>query len=105
MQETIDKLKKKGFDNERFERWLEEPFVKMTYDTVALKAAWYGNEVIEQEKETLEAISEHDIFSDMDKNELDQYAIDTYGIDLDKRFSKQNMIEELKEELKKQNEE
>jgi hypothetical protein len=105
MQETIDKLKKKGFDNERFERWLEEPFVKTNYDTAILKAAWYGNEVIEQEKETLEAIAEHDILSDMDKNELDQYAIDTYGIDLDKRFSKQNMIEELKEELKKQNEE
>ena len=105
MQETIDKLKKKGFDNERFERWLKEPFVKANYDTSVLKAVWYGNEVIEQEKETLEAISENDILSDMDKNELDQYAIDTYGIDLDKRFSKQNMIEELKEELKKQNEE
>jgi hypothetical protein len=105
MQETIDKLKKKGFDNKRFERWLEEPFVKANYDTSVLRAVWYGNKVIEQEKETLEAISKDDILSDMDKNELDQYAIDTYGIDLDKRFSKQNMIEELKEELKKQNEE
>jgi hypothetical protein len=41
----------------------------------------------------------------MNKDELDQYSIDTYGIDLDKRYSKQNMISELKEELKKQNEE
>jgi hypothetical protein len=41
----------------------------------------------------------------MNKDELDQWAIDMYGIDLDKRYSKENMLLELKEELKKQNEE
>ena len=42
---------------------------------------------------------------DMDKNELDEYAINTWGIDLDKRFKKETMLEELQDELKKQNEE
>jgi len=113
MKEEFNRLKTKGYSNNAFEKYLNNPNVKRIYDEsqlAELKAIWYGEEVMEQEKETLSNIAKSDTaipdeFEGMTKDELDQYSIDTYGIDLDKRYSKQNMINELKEELKKQNEE
>jgi len=113
MKEEFEKLKKKGYTNEKFEAYLRNPNVKKIYNAAMLtelKALWYAEEVMEQEEETLSMLAETDTaipdeFEGMTKDELDQYSIDTYGIDLDKRYSKQNMINELKEELKKQNEE
>jgi len=113
MEKELNRLKKKGYTDEKFEAYLNNPNVKKIYNTAMLnelKALWYAEEIMEQEKETLSMLAETDTaipdeFEGMTKDELDQYAIDTYGIDLDKRYSKQNMINELKEELKKQNEE
>ena len=49
----------------------------------------------------IDELVEEELFA-MNKDQLDEYSINTYGIDLDKRFSKKKMIEELNEELNKQ---
>jgi hypothetical protein len=108
MQEEFNRLKKKKLSNEAFEAYLNNPNVKRLYNEnqlTELKAIWYGEEVMDQEKEVLEALAEEKPYSSMNKDELDEYANSVHGIDLDKRFKKEAMIEELKEELKKQNEE
>jgi len=106
MIERFNILKAKGYDNDRFEAYLKNPNVKKIYtkeNLAELKALWYGDEIIEQEEEILVQLS--DDVEAMTKDQLDEYSINTYGIDLDKRFTKENMLEELEEELKKQNEE
>lgn len=114
MQEELNRLKKKGYSNKDFESYVNNPNIKKIYNASQiqeLKALWYGDEIIEQEKELLVNLSdniaiEKEVDLDaMNKDELDEYANTVHGIDLDKRFKKETMIEELEEELKKQNEE
>ena len=108
MQEEFNRLKRKGYSNKDFEAYLKNSNVKKLFsekDLIELKAIWYGEEVMEQEKEVLEALAEEKPYDSMTKDELDEYANSVHGIDLDKRFKKETMIEELEEELKKQNEE
>src|SRR6056300_1722014 len=113
MKEVLNRLKKKGYDNEALEAYINNSNIKKIYteeELKELKAIWYGDEIMEQEKEILVQLSEDDVtitsdLEDMTKDQLDEYSINTYGIDLDKRFTKENMLEELEEELKKQNEE
>ena len=115
MKEEFERLKGKGYSNEAFEAYLNNPNVKKRYTMeklTELKALWYGDEIIEQEREILVNLSDDSVevtitsdLESMNKDQLDEYAINTYGIDLDKRFKKETMIEELQSELKKQNEE
>ena len=108
MQEEFNRLKKKGYSNEAFDNYINNPNVKRLYSEdqlTELKAIWYGEEIMEQEKEVLKALAEEKPYDSMNKDELDEYANTVHGIDLDKRFKKEAMIEELEEELKKQNEE
>jgi len=108
MKNVLEKLKSKGFSNEKFNDYLNNPNILRLYspeELLELKALWYGEEVMEQEKEVLESLAEEKPYSSMNKDELDEYANSVHGIDLDKRFKKETMIEELEEELKKQNEE
>lgn len=108
MQEEFNRLKKKGYSNEAFNNYINNPNVKRLYSEdqlTELKAIWYGEEVMEQEAEILESLAEEKPYDSMNKDELDEYANSVHGIDLDKRFKKETMIEELEEELKKQNEE
>ena len=108
MEEEFKRLKKKGLSNEAFESYLVNPNIKRLYDNNSLnelKALWYSDSIMEEEKEILESLAEEKPYSSMNKDELDEYANSVHGIDLDKRFKKETMIEELEEELKKQNEE
>ena len=108
MKEQFEILKKKGYTNEAFESYIKNPNIRKIYTEELLnelRALWYADNIIEQEAEVLEKLSEEKPYENMNKDELDEYAINTYGIDLDKRFKKETMIEELEEELKKQNEE
>ena len=71
-----------------------------------LKSLWNNTPVepivVEEEVElVIEEMIQEDLEA-MNKDELDEYSINTYGIDLDKRFSKKKMIKELNEELNKQ---
>jgi len=71
-----------------------------------LKSLWSNTpiepRVVEEEVElVIEEMIQEDLEA-MNKDELDEYSINTYGIDLDKRFSKKKMIKELNEELNKQ---
>jgi len=73
-----------------------------------LKSLWNNTSIepiVVEEEEKVELVIEEMIQEDlaaMNKDELDEYSINTYGIDLDKRFSKKKMIKELNEELNKQ---
>ena len=108
MKEEFEKLKKKGYTNEKFEAYIRNPNVKKIYNAAMLnelKAVWYAEEIMVSEEEVLKELKDDHITEHMNKDELDQWAVDMYGIDLDKRYSKENMLLELKEKLKKQNEE
>jgi hypothetical protein len=63
-----------------------------TLITTGVDTVNYG--ALEEEAEVVLAIEE------MTKGELDAYAKEEYDIDLDRRQSKVNMIEELEEKLK-----
>lgn len=103
MEEIIKELKEKGYSEAKVKKWLENPNVKKIYKAEDLEAAklillgGYVEEVIEEDDDDLELVVE-----EMTKDELDEYAINTFGIDLDKRFTKENMIDELTEKLKEQ---
>ena len=121
MQEEFKRLKKKGFSNAKFDAYVVNPNITklFTKDQLEeLKSLWHGNapkekevkpssalftlDIKEEEVElVIDELVEEDLFA-MNKDQLDEYSINTYGIDLDKRFSKKKMIEELNEELNKQ---
>lgn len=118
MQHELKRLKKKGFTDSKFDAYLNNPNVKIIFNKQQLeelKALWYGNveskeqdplffieEIQEEPEETTPlTVEDQENIKSMSKDELDQYSIDTYGIDLDKRFTKSKMIEELESELKK----
>lgn len=96
MERVVKQLKEKGYSNKQFDAWLSNPNVKKVHGEKNLKDAhdlWYGN--VEDE------VQPHP-YDEMTKDQLDEYAINNFGIDLDKRFTKENMIEELNEKLKEQ---
>lgn len=100
MKETYDRLKKKNMSNDQFDRWLVNPNTKKIFSAenlAEIKKMWYA-------KNTAKPVNKNK-YTDMTKDQLDEYSINTYGIDLDKRYTKENMIDELEEELKKKNEE
>jgi len=114
MEELLNRLKERKFDNKRLEAYVVNPNVTSIYtreQLTELRALWYGEEAMKDNELTLNAMEEdlddciqtEDIFDDMTKDQLDEYSINTYGIDLDKRFTKENMLEELDEELNKLN--
>jgi len=57
MEKLINRLKEKGFDNEKFEAYVKNPNVKKIYNSdqlFKLKTLWYAEEAVEQEEEALE---------------------------------------------------
>lgn len=96
MKSVFDKLKQKGYTNEQFDAYVNNPNIIKVHglkNLDNLKDMWYGE---------LKPDVKEDILEDMTKDQLDEYSINTYGIDLDKRFTKENMIQELHDELEKQ---
>jgi len=113
LKAEFDRLKAKGYTNEAFHKYINNANTKKIFTSDELKilhSMWCGDHSegeeinISIDDDTVTMTSEINL-EDMDKNELDEYAINTWGIDLDKRFKKETMLEELQDELKKQNEE
>jgi len=117
MEYYYHKLKDSNYTNEQFEDYIRNPNTKKLFtkkELDELSNMWYGiekhieiieeinNEMLaelasEEKEETEPFILEN--FDNLNKDELDEYSINTWGIDLDKRFSKKKMIEELKQKL------
>jgi hypothetical protein len=110
MKHECDKLKNKGLTDDQFEAYLVNPNVRKLYTVdmlKELKSLWYGEEVVEvkvekKPKEKTRSVSKIDysLIQGYSKDQLDEYSINTWGVDLDKRFSKKKMIEELENKLK-----
>lgn len=110
MKAEFDRLKKKGYTDEAFHKYINNPNTKKIFTSEQLNelhSLWcgehpHGEEInVSINNDTVTMASNVDLES-MNKDELDEYAINTHGIDLDKRFKKETMIEELEDELKKQ---
>lgn len=100
MKAEFDRLKEKGYTDEAFNKYINNTNVKRLFTSDELKELsnlWHG-----QSSKKEEPVIKKDKYENMNKDQLDEYAINTHGIDLDKRFTKQKMIEELEDELKKQ---
>ena len=113
MKAEFDRLKRKGYTDEAFHKHITNPHTKKLFTSeqlTELHSMWcqdhpQGEEInVTIEDDTVTMSSDVDL-TEMNKDEIDEYAINTWGIDLDKRFKKETMIEELEAELKKQNEE
>lgn len=113
MKAEFDRLKEKGYTDEAFHKYINNANTKKIFTSDELKilhSMWCGDHSegeeinISIDDDTVTMTSNIDLDS-LNKDELDEYAINTHGIDLDKRFKKETMLEELQDELKKQNEE
>lgn len=113
MKAEFDRLKEKGYTDEAFHKYINNSNTKKIFTSDELKilhSMWCGDHSegeeinISIDDDTVTMTSNIDLDS-LNKDELDEYAINTHGIDLDKRFKKETMLEELQDELKKQNEE
>ena len=105
MKAEFDRLKRKGYTEEAFQKYITSPNIKKLFTSeqiTELNNLWYNQTTVKVEKPK-EVVKEK--YSEMNKDQLDEYALNTWGIDLDKRFKKEKMVEELKTELKKQNKE
>jgi hypothetical protein len=106
LKAEFDRLKGKGYTDEAFHKYINNPNVKGIFtpkELTELKNLWNGQPPITVKEVIIEEpIIKKNDYKDMNKDELDEHSINTYGIDLDKRFSKQKMIEELEDKLKKQ---
>jgi hypothetical protein len=96
LKSVFDKLKQKGYTDEQFDAYVNNPNIikvhgRKNLDT--LRDMWYGKQKL---------FVRDELYDSMTKDQLDEYSINTYGIDLDKRFTKENMIQELHDELEKQ---
>jgi hypothetical protein len=101
MQEEFKRLKKKGFSNAKFDAHIVNPNITtlFTKDQLEeLKSIWYSNapkekevkpssalftlDIKEEEVElVIDELVEEELFA-MNKDQLDEYSINTYGIDL-----------------------
>lgn len=96
MKSVFDKLKQKGYTDEQFDAYVNNPNVIKVHgrkNLNTLKDMWY---------DTGKLFIRDELYDSMNKDQLDEYAITEFGIDLDKRFTKENMIEELATKLSKQ---
>jgi len=103
MERVLKNLKERGYSNEKLEWYVNNSNVKKIYTKEQLKELkdlWYKEQTPESVEEAMIEVAED--LKSMTKDQLDEYSINTYGIDLDKRFSKKKMLEELEAELNKE---
>lgn len=108
MQYYYQNLKSKEYTDETFEQYVDNPNTKKIFtkeEISELRKLWYGigSDITAKEAAEFNAtdhLNEDELMS-MNKDELDEYSLMKFGIDLDKRHNKKTMIQELRDKLSK----